>query len=60
MSYDPNQLRQGEWYVKANGIIVSIYDSDRLLADTLECVSECREMQFRVVLTAYQGGFTQA
>lgn len=33
VSYDPNQLRQGEWYVKANGIIVSIYDSDRKVVD---------------------------
>ena len=31
--YDPNQLRQEEWYVKAHGIIVSIYDPDREMVD---------------------------
>ena len=33
VSYNPNQLQQGEWYVKANGIIVSVYDSDRKVVD---------------------------
>ena len=28
--------------------------------DTLECVSKCREMQFRVDLPAFQGDFPQA
>jgi len=31
--YDPNQLRQEEWYVKAHCIIVSIYDPDREMVD---------------------------
>jgi hypothetical protein len=40
-------------FVKASG---EAFANDRIL---LECVSKCREMQFRVDLPAFQGDFPQ-
>jgi hypothetical protein len=35
-------------------------DFKNIVAEMLECVSKCREMQFRVDLPAFQGDFPQA
>ena len=40
--------------------LIMLFDRQMAYEVSLECVSKCREMQFRVDLPAFQGDFPQA